>query len=286
MNAGLAALSLLIALYGAMAVRLGRAWISMPMVFVAGGLLLGSGATGLLPLSPEAAGVRQLTEITLVLVLFADASTLRLRDLRSDAGLPVRLLAIALPLTMVFGAALALAFVPQMGLPVAALLGTILAPTDAALGLPIFSNPQIPVRIRRALNVESGLNDGIAAPFVTLFISLALAGAQPADHGWLEEALLEIGLGVVVGGAVGVLGGWLFNQTARRGWTIALTEQLGILGLALGAYFGAASVHGNGFVAAFIGGLAFSAMTRNGFGESTEFTENTGSLLSVLVWTL
>jgi len=119
--------------------------------------------------------LKELVEITLALVLFADASKLSIGQLREDAGLPARLLFLALPLIIGLGGLLAFAFFPQEGIGFALLIGAILAPTDAALGLPIFSNRRVPVRIRRALNVESGLNDGIATPFVALFTALAVA---------------------------------------------------------------------------------------------------------------
>jgi NhaP-type Na+/H+ or K+/H+ antiporter len=150
------------------------------------------------------------------------------------------------------------------------LLGAILAPTDAALGLPIFNNPKVPVRIRRALNIESGLNDGIATPFVLLFLAYA--------------ALIEIALAVVAGVAIGAFGGWLLTQTTRRGWTSGGAEQLGILRLALAAYYGSVVIGGNGFIAAFVGGMVFRAVSRNRFIEPTEFTETFGTFLSLLVW--
>ncbi len=160
-------------------------------------------------------------------------------------------------------------------------------PTDAALGLPIFNNPNVPVRIRRALNVESGLNDGIATPFVTLFIALAVAeeGATPVS-GWAINALVQIGLAVLVGVAVGVVGGLCLRYTHQRQWTSGAPLQFAVLGLALGAYLGSISIGGNGFVAAFIGGIAFGAITRARLAESAEYTETTGTLLSLLVWTI
>ena len=192
MMPGLAILSMLIVLYGAVALRLGRWSISMPMVFVAVGFLLGPGGTGILHVSPQTEVVKALTEITLGLLLFADASTLNLRQVRADAHLPLRLLSIGLPLTLGLGTVLAWGLLPAEGLAFAALLGAILAPTDAALGLPIFTNKAVPVRIRRALDVESGLNDGIATPFVTLFLAVAVATEEHARGGWLATALLQI----------------------------------------------------------------------------------------------
>jgi NhaP-type Na+/H+ or K+/H+ antiporter len=248
MITGLAILSVLIVLYAALAVKLGHWSITMPMVFIAVGFVLGPGGAGLLAISPQAESVKMLTEITLALLLFADASTLKLEEVRDDAALSACLLTIGLPLTIVAGAGAALVLLPEEGLAFACLLGAILAPTDAALGLPIFNNPRVPVRIRRALNIESGLNDGIATPFVLLFLAFAAATEGTSGYGgWLITALIEIALAVLVGAIVGLIGG-------------------------------------NGFIAAFTGGIVFRAVSRNRFIERTEFTETFGTFLSVLVW--
>ncbi|HKC76335.1 MAG TPA: sodium:proton antiporter [Chloroflexota bacterium] len=286
MMPGLAILSTLIVLYGAVALRLGRWSISMPMVFVAVGFLLGPGGTGILHVSPQTEVVKTLTEITLGLLLFADASTLNLRQVRADAHLPLRLLTIGLPLTIGLGTVLAWGLLPAEGLAFAALLGAILAPTDAALGLPIFTNKAVPVRIRRTLNVESGLNDGIATPCVTLFLAVAVATEEHARGGWLTTAVLQIVLAVVVGAMAGIIGGRLLMQTTRRGWTAGGSEQIAILGLGLAAYFGVAALGGNSFIAAFTCGIVFAAATRHQFAEPTEFTETLGMILSLLVWAI
>ncbi len=208
MAIGIAILALSIVLYAALADRLGRWSVTMPMVFVVVGFVLGPGGTNLLPISPSSEVVKTLTEITLAILLFADASTLELSQVRKDIGLPARLLTLGLPLTIVFGAGLALLLQPQEGLAFACLLGTILAPTDAALGLPIFNNPRVPVRIRRAPNVESGLNDGIATPFVLLLLALAAAtGLQEQEH-FVAGAISEILLAGVAGAGIGLVGGY------------------------------------------------------------------------------
>jgi NhaP-type Na+/H+ or K+/H+ antiporter len=286
MTTGIAILAVLIVLYAALAVKLGRWSITMPMVFVAVGFLLGPGGANLLAISPRTETVKGLTEITLALLLFADASTLKLMDVRDDAALSGRLLTIGLVLTIAAGAVVALILNPHEGLAFACLLGAILAPTDAALGLPIFNNPRVPVRIRRALNIESGLNDGIATPFVLLFLAYAAATEGQASGGWLITALSEIALAIVAGVAIGAIGGWLLSQTTRRGWTSGGAEQLAILGLALAAYFGSVAIGGNGFIAAFTGGIVFRAVSRNRFVEPTEFTESFGTFLSLLVWVI
>jgi NhaP-type Na+/H+ or K+/H+ antiporter len=285
---GLAILAALIVVYAALADRLAKWSITMPMVFVVVGVALGSGGLGLLPVSPNAESTKVLTEITLALLLFADASTLRLREVRSDAALPARLLSIGLLLTIFIGAVTARILMPAEGLAFACLLGAILAPTDAALGLPIFNNPRVPVRIRRALNLESGLNDGIATPFVLLFLAFATASETHGGGGlgWLAGALAEIGLALVAALAVGGVGGWLLAQATRRRWTSHGPQQLAVLGLALAAYFGSVAIGGNGFIAAFVGGILFREITRSALVEATEFTETFGSFLSLLIWGL
>jgi len=283
-STGLAILAILVVLYAAVARKLGRWSITMPMLFVAIGFLLGPDCAGLLSLSPDTEPVKRLTEITLALLLFADASTLRLGEVRDDASLPGRLLGLGLPLTLLAGAGVAILLLRQEGLAFACLLGAILAPTDAALGLPIFNNPKVPVRIRRALNIESGLNDGIATPFVLLFLAFAAATEAPTRGGWLSAALDEIVIAVAVGAVIGLIGGWLLAQTTRRGWTGGGTEQIAILALALAAYLSSLSMGGNGFIAAFAGGIVFRAATRDRFVEATEFTETFGTFLSLSVW--
>jgi NhaP-type Na+/H+ or K+/H+ antiporter len=268
----------LVVVYGAFAVWLGRFSITMPIVFVAVGALIGP--SGLVATK----GAELLTEMTLALLLFADASTLDFRQVREDAHLPARLLLVAMPLVITLGGLVAFGLFPKEGLGLALLLATILAPTDAALGLPIFNNPRVPVRIRRALNVESGLNDGIATPLVALFTALALAQETQETGGWLLFALGEIGIGVGVGVAAGLLGGWLFAAAVRRRWTSATGEQIGNLALALCAFWAAKALGGNGFVAAFVGGILFGYATRERLHVATEFTETVGTLVALFVW--
>ena len=186
----------------------------MPLVLVLAGAVVGPGALGFLNVSVAASDVERITETTLALLLFADAATLDLGEVREDAGLPARLLLIGLPLTVFLGAAAAIGLFPGEGFGFALLIGSILAPTDAALGLPIFTDPRVPGRIRRALNIESGLNDGIATPLVTLFLALTLE-EQHAAQGWLLGALSGIGWGLLVGVVGGLVGGRLFAVGRR-----------------------------------------------------------------------
>lgn len=286
MDAGIAILAILIILYAALAVKLGNWSITMPMIFVTIGVALGSSGFGLLEIAPEAENVRLLTELTLALLLFADASTLSLKQVREDLAPPLRLLTVGLLGTIALGAIAGLIILPAEGLAFACLLGAMLAPTDAALGLPIFTNPRVPVRIRRALNIESGLNDGIATPFVLLFLAYAAATETTAGGHWLVAALTDIVLAVAAGTVVGLAGGWLLRRAAERGWSSEGSEALATLGLALAAYFGSLAIGGNGFIAAFIGGIVFRASSGGRFSEQTEFTEGFGTFLSLLVWVI
>jgi len=279
MPTGIAIFLGLVVIYGAVTILLGRFSITMPIIFVAVGALMGP--QGLV----ETKDVELLTEMTLALLLFADASTLNFRQVTDDAQLPGRLLLIGMPLIIAMGGLVAYGLFPEEGLGFALLLGAILAPTDAALGLPIFNNPKVPVRIRRALNVESGLNDGIATPFIALFTALALTLETQQSGGWLLSALGEIGIGLGVGVAAGLLGGWLYTAAMKRDWTSATGEQIGNLALALCALMAAKALGGNGFVAAFVGGLMFGHATRERLHIATEFTETAGTALSLLVLT-
>jgi NhaP-type Na+/H+ or K+/H+ antiporter len=274
----------IIVLYSAFAAWFGRFSITMPLVLVLAGAVIGPGALGLIDVPFATVDAERIVEITLALLLFADAATLDWNEVRRDAELPARLLLIGLPLTVALGALVAFGLFPAEELGFALLIGAILAPTDAALGLPIFTNPRVPARIRRALNIESGLNDGIATPLVTLFLALAIEEQDTVREGWLPDALTSIGLAVVVGAVVGLIGGWLFATAVARGWTTTTAQHVGNLALALGVYGASLVLGGNGFIAAFVGGLAFGFATRYQLREATEFTEEAGTALSAFVW--
>jgi sodium/hydrogen antiporter len=282
---GATALVAVFVVYGLIASRLDRWLITAPIFFVATGLALGPSGVGVLP-GLETETTLLITELTLGVLLFADAATVRLREVEGDSRLPIRLLLVGLPLTIALGTVAAKLLFPEAGWAVAALIASILAPTDAALGLAVVTNPAVPARIRRALNVESGLNDGIATPFVTLFLSLLIAEEGLGSGHWAAEAAKEIGLALVAAVAVGVLGGRLLVVARRLGWTSSSSEQLVVLAFSLLAYVGAVAMGGNGFVAAFVGGLLFGASTSAQMHKPVEFTETVGLFASFFVWTV
>jgi NhaP-type Na+/H+ or K+/H+ antiporter len=247
------------------------------------GLVLTHGPLAVLGTVPSHEVVKVLAEATLVLVLFCDASRIGLADFRADLGLYVRLLGVGLPLTIGLGLLFALALFGQRGIWIALLMAAALAPTDAALGAGVMLNPVVPARFRRLINVESGLNDGIATPFVLV----AIAGAGSGGHGspvGPGQALADLVVGVLVGAAVGAVGGWLVKLARRRGWIADGFAGSAVLGLAVCAYASALALHGNGFVAAFAAGLAFGGTAGRPGERLVPFVEETGALVSLLTW--
>ncbi len=262
--------------------RLERVGLTAPMVFVVAGFVLAE-VLGVLELEADPELVKVIAEVTLVWVLFADASRVRLRQFQRDLGTYLRLLGVGLPLTIVLGTAAAVVLL-DFDLWAALLLGAALAPTDAALGATVMSNPRVPEKVRRALNVESGLNDGIVTPIVLLAIAGVAAneGIEGVDSP--GRAGLALLVGALAGAAAGALGGTATRLARRRGW---LSEELSgpaVLALALLAYTGALAVDGNGFVAAFVGGLVFGGFAGPGGEKEVYFVDQSGALASMISW--
>ena len=268
--------------WGVVSARLERADLTAPIVFTLVGALLA--VVGLIdePSAPET--LKPLVEITLVWVLFSDAARIRIQDLRRGLGQYVRLLAVGLPLTMLAGWGLAAWLLPALGVWLALLIGAALAPTDAALGVSVVTNPAVPSRIRRLITVESGLNDGIATPVVMLAIAGTASAAGFEGASGVGGALVELAVGAAVGVAIGVAGGLLLRRARRREWAAEDFAGIAVLALAVLAYAAAVSAHGNGFIAAFCGGLAFGATAGRRGPSELLFLEQASGVASLLVW--
>jgi NhaP-type Na+/H+ or K+/H+ antiporter len=269
--------------WGMLSARLERFDVTAPITFVLAGVLLTHGILAPLGVAPTHEMVRGLAEATLVLVLFSDASRVRLRELRADAGLCLRLLGIGLPLTIGVGTLVALGLLRGMSIWLALLVGAALAPTDAALGAGVMTNPAVPARVRRLLNIESGLNDGIATPVVLVAVAGVTVAATAGSSG-PGAAVAELALGVLIGAAVGGAGGLVVRTARRRGWADGGFAGSAVLALAVCAYACALALHGNGFIAAFCGGLAFGAIGGRGGERLVPYVEETGALVSLLTW--
>jgi len=277
----LAVVAVLLIGYAAVSRRLERSVISAAMVFVAGGLVAGPEVLGWMEGELGSEGVRVLAEATLTLVLFADASRIDLRLLRREVDVPVRLLGIGLPLTIVAGTFAAALVFPGLSWPEALVLAIILAPTDAALGQAVVTDKRLPSRVRQSLNVESGLNDGICVPL--LFIALAIAEAEEQVIGGGAAARIvveEIGYGIVGGVAAGAVAVLVLRFVEPR--RLVAEDWLQVIPLAAAAlaYGLAAPLGGSGFIAAFVGGLVFGGLRRREDSDVGYLTDATGLTLA------
>ena len=225
-------------------------------------------------------------ELALILALVVDAARIDFAALRRTATLPLRLLAIGLPLTIVVGTLVALVILPGLSLVEAVILATLLAPTDAALGAVVVNSPVVPRRIRQALNVESGLNDGLVTPIVLVAASLAAAGADAGETAWITDAVAQIALGAIAGVAVGGFGAVALRVAVARGWMFEGTHWMATLSIGLVAWFVAHELGGNVFVAAFAAGLAMSAVYGRVPESFLEFAEAGGELVGLVVFFL
>lgn len=254
-------IALAVLAYALVSKRLASTVVTAPIFFAAAGLVAGP-VLGLVDLATDDATVVLLLEAALVMVLFADASGLDVRRWTKEPSLSGRLLGIGLPLTMVagtVGAALLLGLEPWQ----AGLVGVILAPTDAALGQAVVANPRVPAVIRNALNVESGLNDGLALPFVTILVTVGLvAGGAETELHAAETLLLALGGSTVIGLVAGLGVGWLLARSAERGLSSAGWQAVALVALAIGAFVVADGVGASGFIAVWVAGLTAGMMVR------------------------
>lgn len=253
--------------YAVVSARLATSVLTGPIFFTAMGLLFGP-ALGVLTLSPDDELVILLLEAALVFVLFADASSLDMRRWTGESALAVRLLGVGLPLTMVAGTVVALVLFADLTWWQAALIGVILAPTDAALGQAVVANPRVPAVIRNALNVESGLNDGLALPFVTILIAIGLATTGLESEATAIETLFLALVGsTVIGLAAGGFGGWLLREAARRGIAAPPWQSIGLIAIAVVAFTASDDIGASGFISAWVAGLVTGALVRSSLDE-------------------
>lgn len=272
--------------YALVSAKLEDSVVTPPMIFTGIGVVLAFVTQDLINEESAHQLLEGVAEITLVIVLFIDASRIRLPLLLKDYRIPLRLLGVGLPLTILLGALVAKLIFPEYSFWEVALLSAILAPTDAALGQAVVSSPRVPQKIRQSLNVESGLNDGIVLPLVMLCAALAGMGAEQGDNAWLTYWLKQVTLGPLVGVAVGWFGGNVLERAKGAGWLNHEFEQLSGVALALLAWSGANLIGGNGFIAAFVAGMAISCHAAN-IGESLrEFGEAEGQWLGLATFLL
>jgi len=263
--------------------RLEKTVLTAPILFTLAGILLWP-AIGAAGLHLDSAGLLHLAEIGLVLLLFTDASRTDLEVLGDIRALPARLLSVGMLLTILLGALAAKLILPQLSFWEAGILSAILAPTDAGLGQVIVNSPLVPMRVRQALNVEAGLNDGLSVPFLLFFIAMAVAGEGEAS---LARYIWEqLGLGVVAGLGIGLLGGWLIATAHRAGWIAESFLQLAVVALPVFCLLVSPPLGASMFIAAFVAGLAVQVSFKQAGKHSVEFTEEWGQVLNLAVFFL
>ena len=276
--------SLLIFAYGLLSHRLEKTVFTGPLIFTLSGIVLSILITREGDVILSGSAFTWLGKIALALVLFTDATRIWVSDMARSTSIPGRLLGIGMPLTIVFGAMIALLLFTDLDLWEAAILATILAPTDAGLGQVIIHSKLIPIRIRQALNVEAGLNDGFALPLLMLFVALARVEQPLEETSWVVYSLQQIGFGILAGVSLGLVGGWLLRGALHRDWVTPAFQQLCLLSLMVVTFLAAEQLGGNEFIAVFFAGLSVKIGFEDAGEEMVEFSEAWGALLNFLVF--
>jgi sodium/hydrogen antiporter len=282
----LAILAAFVLVYSAFAGRIEKMPIGGAIVAIGFGFICGP--LGLEIFTPHVDGelLRTLAELTLALVLFTDAANANLGVLKIKLQIPERLLLIGLPLTILLGFGFGILVFPGMALFELAVLATMLAPTDAALGKAVVTNPSVPETLRESLNVESGLNDGICVPILFVFLTLASDATMKGGGAQLALVLVaqQIGIGAAVGLGLTAVGGWLLKRCAKRNWITETWRQLPVVALAFMCFAVAQILGGSGFIASFTGGILFGALAKEHKHDLLRAAEGIGDTLSIATW--
>lgn len=278
MTLGLLLLALFTVSFAMIAKRVSATVLTAPMLFLGFGYLLST--TGLWPHGETEEILHLTAEIALIILLFLDAAQIDLASLRRQHTWPSRMLVLGLPLSIALGTLAALPFLPGWPLVAVALVAAILAPTDAALGQAVVTNPSVPVRARRALTVESGMNDGLALPIILLFASLSAEVMDQGTTNWFLFGMLQLVLGPIAGIVIGTVGGHTLLFAKSHDLTSDPYEGVGAIAMAGMAYLLANAIGGNGFISAFVAGLCFGNVIKGQCKFVYEFTESEGQLLT------
>jgi NhaP-type Na+/H+ or K+/H+ antiporter len=273
-------------LFSVVAGRVERTFITGPIVFMVFGFLAGPLGIGWLEADVTNRELRMLADVTLALVLFIDAANADLSVHKASTLVPRRMLLFGLPGTIALGFVAGLLLFDGIGMFELAILATMLAATDAALGKAVITNKAVPSHIREGLNVESGLNDGLCVPVLFVFIALAEASGVETDSTTLALKLVarEIGIGLVVGLGITALGAAMIQWCWKRGWLTDIWLQIPVVMLAITCFTVAQTLHGSGYIAAFVGGLLFGFFAKESTHKLVMAAEGTGETMAMLTW--
>jgi sodium/hydrogen antiporter len=272
--------------YALVSRRLEQTMLTAPMVFTLAGMVMFPFLPDLLEAGFNPNIFLHIAEIGLVMLLFTDASRADFGVLRSIQNLPIRLLTAGLLLTIVLGAIVARLVFRDLSLWEAAILGAILAPTDAGLGQVIVNSPRVPMRIRQALNVEAGLNDGLSVPFLLFFMALAAAKIVGGPESLAQFIGQQLGFGLLVGAVIGLAGGWMLGWAQSHEWVSEPFRQIGVVALPLLCMVISGMVGASMFIAAFVAGLTVQVGFKDAGKHSVEFAEGWGQLFNLTVFFL
>lgn len=282
----LAILAALVFGYSLLSRRLDETVVTGPMLFTVAGAAVAIQAPAEVTAGLNSRIFLHLAETGLVLLLFTEAARTDLSQLWNFRALPARLLGIGMPLTIALGAVLAWLVLPGLQIWEAAILAAILAPTDAGLGQVVVTSDRVPTPVRSALNVEAGLNDGLAVPFLLFFMALAAAGHDGVQASLGRFVVEQLGYGLIVGGVLGLAGGACLAWSARRGWLSPSLEQAGLLAVPVLCLIASEKIEASMFIAAFVAGLALQVRFREPRHRSLEFSEIAGQILNLSVFFL
>ncbi len=277
---------MLLFVYSLLSRRLERTIVTAPIVFTAAGMLMFPSLQGILSAGLTSKIALGVAEVGLVMLLFTDASRTDLNVLRGIRNLPARLLSVGMLLTIILGAVAARLVFPQLSIWEAGILSAILAPTDAGLGQVIVNSPRVPMRIRQALNVEAGLNDGLSVPFLLFFMAIAAAKIEGGAASLMQFIVEQLGFGVVVGVAIGLTGGWLLSVARRKEWIAESFQQIGLVALPLLCLLVSEMADASMFIASFVAGLSVQVGFKDAGKQVVEFAEDWGQLLNLGVFFL
>lgn len=286
MYQSMAIIALFIFLYSLVSGSMEKTPVNGAVVFAAFGLIFGPLGLGFLHLNVDAEGLRTLAELTLALVLFTDAANANLGELKKSFRIPQRLLLFGLPLTILLGFGVGVMVFDGLTLLEIAIIATMLAPTDAALGKAVVTNESVPDNIREGLNVESGLNDGICVPILLIFLALATSIEVEGGTSMLAFKLVAeaVGIGVAAGAGLTFFGVRLLNQCVYRGWITESWRQVSVPGLAVTCFAAAQWLEGSGFIACFVGGMLFGGIEKSHKHKFLVAAEGTGDTLALITW--
>jgi len=285
MYIALITIAVILIAYGAVSKPLDARGVTSAMIFTAAGLCVGTSALKFVNIHVEGIAAERFCELALVFLLFSDSTRIDLAGLRRNLSWPTRLLLIGLPLTILAGLGAGVLVFPGIALASAFVLSTMLCSTDAALGQRVVSDKSVPARVRQALDVESGLNDGLAVPFFLVAVDISLARLSTGVTTAVVRNMAEqIGWGLAAGIGAGALAGLLLRVADDRGWLEGQWRQILPLLAALLAYLVALRLGGSGFIAAFTGGMTFGSLSRRHDLPVTSLNEDVGGILAGATW--